>query len=404
MNISIFKRSRMSLFVAVTAVLLASCDKDIDSNPTFEPNNGSFTLNTPANAANNTYDLASASGLNLTCTQPDYNGVPYVVKYFVQVSLNKDFGKSGEIDYKQLETSYITASMNVDPLEINNAMISLFRNANGDVAYPAKSRPLYIRLLATPVNLAGTPQDSVFSNVITLPRVLATYIAPKLTYPQQLYLVGSSIGDGKDLGFWSYWKKMGPVYGNEPQKMGDFYSIIYVPDGGMFKWGEAEGDWRGFSRVAEFDDQAKAGVHAAANDDNIQFDKGGWYLVYVTTKLGSSAVAHTFHIYPAAAYVIGSAAGENWDDANPDWQLKPNADGIWESPVLKGSGELRAYIKVPGLDWWKTEFTLYKGSLYWRVDNIVNSWEENVGADYSVKVNPGQKLFVNFNISTGEVK
>ena len=33
---------------------------------------------------------------------------------------------------------------------------------------------------------------------------------------------------------------MAPVYGGE----GEFYTLIYVPDGGQFKWGEAENDWR----------------------------------------------------------------------------------------------------------------------------------------------------------------
>ena len=80
------------------------------------------------------------------------------------------------------------------------------------------------------------------------------------------------------------------------------------------------------------------------------------------------------------------------------------ADGIWESPAFTASGELRAYIKVPGLDWWKTEFTLYKGGLYWRTVDIPSNWNDNVGSAYSVTCAEGQKLYVNFDTLTGEVK
>ena len=74
------------------------------------------------------------------------------------------------------------------------------------------------------------------------------------------------------------------------------------------------------------------------------------------------------------------------------------------SPAFVGGGEVRAYIKVPGLDWWRTEFTLYKGSLFFRDVDIPNNWNENKGADYSVNAAAGQKLYVDFNNNTGEVK
>jgi hypothetical protein len=65
---------------------------------------------------------------------------------------------------------------------------------------------------------------------------------------------------------------------------------------------------------------------------------------------------------------------------------------------------MRAYVKVPGFDWWRTEFTLYKGNVYWRTVDIPSNWAENVGTDYSVSVTAGQKLYVDFDNMTGEVK
>ena len=396
MNKKLFNIGRFLSFLAVLALLLTACEeKDDKSNPTFVATSPSFTLNVPENATNNTYDLVSANSLELTCPQPNYNGVPYVVNYHVQVALDESFDVS-----KELETSYTTAKMKVDAYELNNAMIDLYHEIHGNVDYPKEARPLYIRLRANVVNMANTELDNAYSNIISLPSVLATFKAPDIEFPKSCYIVGSSIGDGDTKGYWSYWKKMAPVYGGE----GEFYTIIYVPDGGQFKWGEAENDWRGYDRVAKFDDQANAGVHEAESDGNIQFDNGGWYTLHVETTLGSTGVAWTFHIYPAEAYVIGNATG-GWTEGDANWKMTaPAGDGTWESPAFAAAGELRAYIKVPGRDWWKTEFTLYNGDPYFREVNIPNNWAEDVGADYSVACSAGQKLYVKFSVNTGEVK
>ena len=396
MKKELFNIGRWFSILAMVALTLTACEKDDKSNPTFKATSPSFTLNVPANAANNVYDLVSSSTLELTCTQPNYNGVPYVTQYHVQVALSEDFSV-----YRELETPYTTAKMGVDAYELNTAILDIFHEIEGDIEYPAEPRPVYIRLRANVINMANTVLDEAMSNTIVLPNVLATFKAPELSYPTSCYIVGSSIGDGGDKGYWGYWKPMAPVYGGE----GEFYTLVYIPDGGQFKWGEAENDWRGFDRVAKFDDQANAGVHEAANDGNIEFSNGGWYTIHVETALGATEVAWTFHIYPGAAYVIGNAAGGDWTDSNADWQMTaPAGDGTWESPAFTAGGELRAYIKVPGRDWWKTEFTLYNGGLYFRTANIPSNWAEDVGAEYSVACSAGQKLYVNFSTNTGEVK
>jgi hypothetical protein len=393
MNKKHFNIGRVFTVLALSAFMLTACDSDTDSNPTFVPNTDGFQLNVPAHAANNTYDLASADGLNLTCQQPDYGGFPVVVDYYVQVALESDFSA-----YRELETFYKTASMNVDAMEINNAMLDLYTDANGDVAYPDEARALYLRLRAV---VDGQEQlGETYSNVITLPSVLATYVPPTLELPTSVYVVGSSIGGDDE--HWSYWKKLAPVYG----MAGEFYTIVYFPDGGQFKWGEAENDWRGYSAIATINDEANAGVAEAASDGNIQVANGGWYTLYVVAEVGTNEVKYTFTFYPAAAYVVGAVEGDNWAGVDPNWALTAPADagGVWESPAFAAGGELRAFIKVGSLDWWRTEFTLYNGSLYWRTIDIAHSWEENAGSEFSVTCAAGQKLYVDFNKNTGEVK
>ena len=227
--------------------------------------------------------------------------------------------------------------------------------------------------------------------------MLATYKAPAVTLPTELFVVGSDIQTA-----WSSWKPTAPVYGID----GQFYTMIYANQNSQFKWGLFNNDWRGYDRIKAYDDQAGAGVHEAANDGNIQIDNAGWYTLLFESEIVGNSIQFTLHIYPAEAYIIGAVAGDSWDDAAAAWALQAPSDksGQWVSPAFTGNGELRAYIKVPGIPWWRTEFTLSSGSLYWRTVDIPNNWKENVGEAYSVGCSAGQKLYVDFDNNKGEVK
>lgn len=376
--------------LAVVTLGFTACDTDTDSNPTLDLSHvgEGFTLNTPANAQNNTYDLANAKSVELTCSQPNYGGMPLMVRYYVQVSLTEDFASS-----KELATSYPTARMAVDAREINDAMVELFQEANPDTDYPATPRPLYIKLRAV---IDGTDNmGETYSNVITLPSVLASYQAPEATFETQLYVVGQAIGEA-----WSTWKPVPQIY----DMPGCYYTVVYVPEGTGFKWGAYEQDWRGYDRIRNWDDVAGADV-SASSDGNIVFANGGWYTLFFEAEIVGSSVQYDLHILPAEVYVIGNSMGGNWNVADPTLALQAPADqtGDWLSPAFTGSGELRAYVNVSGYDWWRTEFTLHNGEVYWRDVNIIDSWSE-LGSDYAVQVSPGQCLYVNFDSNTGEVR
>lgn len=376
--------------LAVVTLGFTACDTDTDSNPTLDLSHvdEGFPLNVPANAENNTYDLANATSLELTCSQPNYGGMPLMVRYYVQVSLTEDFAS-----YKELAISYTTAKMAVDAREINDAMVELFQEANPDTDYPATPRPLYIKLRAV---IDGTDNmGETYSNVITLPSVLASYQAPEATFETQLYVVGQAIGEA-----WSTWKPVPQIY----DMPGCYYTVVYVPEGTGFKWGAYEQDWRGYDRIRNWDDVAGADV-SASSDGNIVFANGGWYTLFFEAEIVGSSVQYDLHILPAEVYVIGNSMGGNWNVADPTLALQAPADqtGDWVSPAFTGSGELRAYVNVPGYDWWRTEFTLHNGEVYWRDVNIIDSWSE-LGSDYAVQVSPGQCLYVNFDSNTGEVR
>jgi hypothetical protein len=395
----------MLLPVMALPLLFASCEKDDGSNPTLNLSHASdgFVLNVPANSANNVYDLSSAEGVMLTCSQPNYGGVPYVTRYYVQVAIDEKFKTDSTTAHKELsKTSYTSAQMLVSASELNDSVVKLFQEANPDDTYPATNRPVYIRLRAV---IDGINAGLSYSNVITLPSVKATYVEAKEEMPANLFVKGTSILDGTS------WKAVPQVYGVS----GDFFTVVYIPANGSFVWGPSNSDARGYSRLKEINDNAGATV-SEAEDGGVKFEKAGWYVLRFTGALNGTKNQYTLFIYPAKAYVIGNAAGGSWTDADPAWELTaPNAAGQWVSPAFTAAGELRAYVKVPGHDWWRTEYTLYKGTtIYWRDFDIPGDWiggakekakpAKSDPENYSVTCSPGQKLYVDFGMGTGEVK
>ena len=375
----------------VLPLMLTSCEEDRDSNPTLDLSQAStpFTLNIPGNAVNNTYDLINAENVVLTCNQPNYGGIPYVTRYFPQVALAEgDFatGKFKELMSSSTDASNITVSAN----EMNEAIVNLFKEANPDAAFQSIPRKVSIRLRAI---MDATGTGETFSNIITLPSVLATFITPPAKLPTQIFVVGSSIQDP-----WKSWKPLTPVFG----LTGEFFTMIYVPAGGEFKWGLENEDWRGFDRIMNIEDNAGAGL-SNGEGGNIKVANGGWYVLHFTCEIVDNAQQFTLKVEPGVAGIIGACTGGDWTDGATLFAT-PADNSVWESPAFTGGGELRAYVKVPGFDWWRTEFTLYKGNVYWRLKDIPQNWAENVGAEYSVGVSAGQKLYVDFDNMTGEVK
>ena len=378
----------------VLPLMLTSCEEDRDSNPTLDLSQASaqFTLNMPGNAVNNTYDLINAENLVLTCNQPNYGGIPYVTRYFPQVALNEGDFATGA--FKELASTFTDASNIAVPAgELNDAIVDLFKEADPDAYFESIPRKVSIRLRAI---MDATGTGETFSNIITLPSVLATYITPPAKAATQIFVVGSSIQDA-----WKSWKPLTPVYGLSSETMSEFFTMVYFPAGGEFKWGLENGDWRGYDRIKTIEDNAGAGL-SNGDGGNIKVANGGWYVLHFTCEIVDNAQQFTLKVEPGVAGIIGAANGGSWDEGN--YFTVPADNSIWVSPAFTGGGELRAYVKVPGFDWWRTEFTLYKGNVYWRLVDIPQNWAENVGAEYSVNVTAGQKLYVDFDNMTGEVK
>lgn len=209
--------------------------------------------------------------------------------------------------------------MDVDASELNDAVVKLFKTANPDEAN-VPVMPVYLRLRA---NIAGSTADvetrsNTYSNVIKLPSVQATYVAPDATYPAQLYVNGASIQNG------SSWKPVAPVYGLP----GNYFTMVYVPDGGKIIWGTENGDKRGFNRLRSVTvKNADTQVTDAGDDDHsLTFSKGGWYTLFFTSEISEDKknISFDLTVYQAHAYTIGNATGD-WTDANPALEMTAHA-------------------------------------------------------------------------------
>ena len=391
----------MLLPALVLPLLFTSCDEDRDSNPKLDLSHvaDGFVLNTPALAENNTYDLKSAKSLKLTCSQPNYGGIPYVVRYYVQVSIDPKFVSDPTATHTELATSYKTAEMEVNASEVNDAVVALFQAANPDTSVPDEM-PIYIRLRAVIDITADSNLGETYSNVITLPSVKAAYEAPDAKFTDNLFLIGDGIQTS-----WESWKAIPQVWG----LTGNYYGVIYMQAGGEFEWGTENNDYRGYNRLKEINDEAGAGI-TEGDEHKIKVANAGWYTLYFKGKITEDKknIDWALTVYPTQVYLLGACMNQTCDPWVFDeaYALKAPADknGKWESPAFLASAELRAAVKVGTLDWYRTEFTIYNGNLFWRRYNIVNKWAETEGEAYSVTTTVGQKLYIDFDNNTAEVK
>ena len=390
----------MMLPLMVLPLIFASCDTDDGSNPKLDLSHVSegFVLNTPAYAENNTYALVNSEGVWLTCAQPNYGGgVPYVVNYYVQVSLDPTFAQgNADAAYTELPSSYYLAKMQVNARELNDAVVELYQKAHPDAVTVPEKVTTYIKLRACIDGGMDKKLGETFSNVITLPSVHATYVAPDAEFKPNLFVIGSSIQEA-----WTSWKEVPKLAGID----GQYFTVIYVPAGGEFKWGTAEGDYKDYNALNSVTDKANAGAQANGDFNNIQFTNGGWYTLYFkgTITPDGKSIDYDLTIYPAEVYIFGNSNGGIWE-FNDSWKLTAPADASadWVSPPFAAAGELRVSIKIPGIDWYRSEFTIYKGNLFF--GNPTEDWAKNFGSDYSVQCAPGKKLYVNFDKNTAEVK
>ena len=379
---------KSALLVVMSLFLMTACSDDNDSNPTIQSPT-EFKLNTPA-LENTPIDLANSSKIILTCSQPNY-GYTASVQYTVQVATDENMTDAVELS----ETS------NSAKVEINaNLLASTLTNIYVQKGKTEADFPMdvkaYFRLKANIVTSNGNVVEGteILSNVVSLNKIHLLFSLPAVNLPKNVYVTGSFCD-------WDWAKSfdMVQVYGTEDT----FWRLVYIDDSGIklntaTEWNGSEVGFAGITVSGDCKDEI------IDKDGNIASSKPGWYLVIVTTSVVNREIHYDVQFNKPTIWLIGPAAGStDYAEEAEGWSftVPTTKDGDFVSPAFAGAvpggdGDgVRMYVKVPGHDWWHSEFVVLSDKIEYRATG---------GDQARAAGSAGQKVYLNFAKGTGEIK
>lgn len=379
---------KSALLVVMSLTLMTACSDDNDSNPTIQSPT-EFKLNTPA-LENTPIDLANSSKIILTCSQPNY-GYTASVQYTVQVATTPDMSDAQEIS----ETSS-SAKVEVNASLLASTLTNIFvEKGKTEADFPMDVKA-YFRLKANIVTSNGNVVEGteILSNVVSLNKIHLLFSLPPVNLPSHLYVVGSFCD-------WNWAKSfdMVQVYGTD----NTFWRLVYIDDSGIklnsaAEWNGSEVGYAGITVSGDCKDDI------IDNGGNIASKNPGWYLVIVTTSVVNREIHYDVQFNKPTIWLIGPAAGStDYAEEAEGWSftVPTTKDGDFVSPAFAGSvpggdGDgVRMYVKIPGHDWWHSEFVVLSDKIAYRATG---------GDQDRVAGSAGQKVYLNFSKGTGEIK
>lgn len=372
---------KSALLIMMGLVMFTSCEDDNDSNPIIKTPT-EFHLNTPALAATN-IDLTNSSAIVFTCSQPNY-GFPASTMYKVQVSLKEDM-----TDFVELDQSFPNTVCSVDAAILASTLTTMELNAGKSEADFPMDVKVYVRMRAYMTTDTGEPvaDTEILSNVICLENVHLNYSLAPVTMPEHLYVVGGFCGWN-----WGNSFEFVPVY-DHPEM---YWRMVWIDEAGVKintaqEW---DGNEKGYNGITVAGDLA--GNISANGDGNICSTTPQWYLMVVTASVSGRDIKYTVEFNEPNVYLIGDTFG-GWDElmAGSKFDVPTTMDADFVSPAFKADGEIRAYVKVPGNDWWHSEFMVFNGEIAYRGKG---------GDQERVAGKVGQKLYLNFATGKGSIK
>lgn len=380
---------KSALLVFMSLTLMTACSDDNDSNPTIQSPT-EFKLNTPA-LENTPIDLANSSKIMLTCSQPNY-GYTASVQYTVQVATKEDMSDAVELS----ETS-TSAKVAINAASLASALTNIYvEKGKTEADFPMDVKA-YFRLKANIVTSNGNvvEETEILSNVVSLNKIHLLFSLPPVNLPSNVFVVGNFCD-------WDWAKSfdMVQVYGTD----NTFWRLVYIDDSGIklntvAEWNKSEVGYAGITVSGDCKDDI------IDKDGNIASSKPGWYLVIVTTSIVNREIHYDVQFNKPTILLTGPVAGnpDCKEDIAEGWSftVPTTKDGDFVSPAFVGSvpggdGDgVRMYVKVPGHDWWHSEFVVLSDKIEYRA----------TGADQArVAGSAGQKVYLNFAKGTGEIK
>lgn len=379
---------KSALLVVMSLTLMTACSDDNDSNPSIQTPT-EFKLNTPA-LVNTPIDLANSSKIMLTCSQPNY-GYTASVQYTVQVATDENMTDAVELS----ETSS-SAKVAIDAASLASALTNIYvEKGKTEADFPMDVKA-YFRLKANIVTSNGNVVEGteILSNVVSLNNIHLLFSLPPVNLPSHVHIVGNFCD-------WDWAKSfdMVQVYGTD----NIFWRLVYIDDSGIklntvAEWNKSEVGYAGITVSGDCKDDI------IDKDGNIASSNPGWYLVIVTTSVVNREIHYDVQFNKPTIWLIGPAAGSSdYAQEAEGWSftVPTTKDGDFVSPAFAGSvpggdGDgVRMYVKVPGHDWWHSEFVVLSDKIEYRATG---------GDQARVAGSAGQKVYLNFAKGTGEIK
>ena len=385
-------------------VLTTACSDDNDSNPTYQKPT-QFVLNTPV-MADQTIDLANSESITLYCTQPNY-GFPARTIYSVQLATLDD--KSDLVDLKgTFDQAKIDVSASLLASTLTNIMLERGKTESD---FPM-DLPVYLRLKAYAANSAGSMVEGseIFSNWVTLKNVHLLYSLAPVVTPEAMCVAGEFNGFS-----WDTALDMVQCYDGANV----FWHLVYIDEKGiLFNQEHTAGDYViGIDQITVGGDHADDIINA---DGKIGSKNPGWYLVVVTTSVTGRTINYNVQFNDPNVYSMGPITPEGaWSELEEGtlFSVPDGPDGEFVSPPFEravpgGDGDgVRAYVKIPGFDWWKSEFMIYgtaDSDGYIKIEYRGMGGDQNAaepdGFGYRVPGKVGQRMYFNFTKEKGKIE
>ena len=384
------KMIKSALLVLCGVCLFTACEDDRDSNPTLQkPSNGSLVLNTPAMAENAIYDLANSTTLTFTLgSLPNY-GFPVYTNYDLEVSLNADMSNSTVVattPYAKIEVDAALLASTLTEMEV--------ALGKSEADFPMEI-PLYFRARANAMQNAGGAIEGMetTSNIIKLNKVHLLYSLPPVKTPSNLYITGNF--NGWD---WNTSLSMVQCYGGDNV----FWHMVWIDDSGI-KFNAAmawDGGEVGYNQLNSITGDLAGEI--VDGGGNIASSNPGWYLMIITTSVSGRDIVYDAQFNKPTVWLMGTVtplAGWSELEEGCDFTVPTTKDGDFVSPPFtnntSGDGGTRCYVKIPGFDWWKSEFMVFDKKIIYR----------GMGDDQDrVDGFAGQRIYLNFATETGDIK
>lgn len=383
---------KSALLLLCSICILSACADDRDSNPTLQnPTDGSLVLNIPGMSENAIFDLANSETVNLTLNSLPNYGFPAYTNYTVSASLKSNMENSVDI------LSAASSKLVVDAASLASELTTLALAEGYDTEEFPLTIPVYFQVRAAATKYAGSAIEGTetTSNIVSLQKVLLQFSLPPVNPPANLYAVGNFNGWN-----WDTSVTMAPTY-DAPNK---FWHIVWIDESGLKfnaekAWDGGEVGYAGLRNIGG----SRAG-DIVDGGGNIASSKPGWYLMVITAEVAGRDIVYDAEFEDPNVYLMGPVTPNgDWKELEDGTKLDipTTLDGQFVSPAFArsvpgGDGDgVRAYVKIEGFDWWKTEFMVFGTEIIYR----------GAGGDQErVAGNAGQKLYLNFGNDTGEIK